>query len=447
MLNVIFKLLIVFCSLYLSWVPGAAPARGPESGKSPPSGLWGGLAEDLEYSLRVVTFGTCQGPSDSTQNPGNEFLGLPRYRADVEIRPDISMNRWRLHLSVRPRISLEGKKWEQGTMEGETLWNEEWYFNEWISRLQVSDDLFISYGRENLQWGPSYLLSPSNPFFRDNGRSNPKREVPGTDFARLVWLPDPAWTVSFIANTDQGRQSVPSGLFRKCYALKLDFNGQESYGSLILSRREGERNRLGFFAGRTATDALLLYSEGTLARGSDAYYPQAEENPFGAVMKALYEKDSSLQTTMLIGGSYTLRTGPTLTVEYVFNSEGYGDSDAEIFYRLRGNAADAIDSTGPVGGLAAQNLSLALDPGLRLLRRNTVMFQYNHNDIRDVLNLTLRWTRGLDDHSGQFLSVLEYFLTDHMGVFSIGVVNTGGGDTEFGSILDFQWMVGLEYTF
>jgi hypothetical protein len=47
-------------------------------------------------------------------------------------------------------------------------------------------NLYLSYGRENLQWGPSYLFSPSNPFFHDNGRSNPKKEIPGMDFARLV---------------------------------------------------------------------------------------------------------------------------------------------------------------------------------------------------------------------------------------------------------------------
>jgi hypothetical protein len=33
------------------------------------------------------------------------------------------------------------------------------------ARLRLTECLFVSYGRENLQWGPSALFSPSNPFF------------------------------------------------------------------------------------------------------------------------------------------------------------------------------------------------------------------------------------------------------------------------------------------
>ncbi len=406
-----------------------------------------GMLEHLDYSIRMMTFGVYQDPADTTQNPGNNFLRLPRYRTGLEIRPDIDLNTERLHLSAKPRFNLQRRQWEEGVWAGETQWNDDWFINEWLMRIRANDSLFLSYGRENLQWGPSYLLSPSNPFFRDNGRRNPKQEVPGMDFARAVWLPAPFWTMSLIANTDEGRQSFSPALFKKCYALKVDYTGQESYGSLILSYREGGRKRLGFFTGWTATDALLLYAEGTLSRGSDAYYPQADEGPFSASMQALYENDSSLQPTVLLGGSYTLEMGPTLTLEYVYNGPGYSDADAERFYRLRDCAAEGFLSSSPEKAPAADRLSIMADPGLRLLRRNYLMVQYNQNDIRGVLNLTLRWTQNLDDYSGQFISVLEYYIGDHLEVFSIGTVNAGGEDTEFGSILDLNWMVGLEYTF
>ena len=44
------------------------------------------------------------------------------------------------------------------------------YINEWRLRFRVSDQFFLSLGRENLQWGPSLLLSPSNPFNSGNNR-------------------------------------------------------------------------------------------------------------------------------------------------------------------------------------------------------------------------------------------------------------------------------------
>ena len=75
------------------------------------------------------------------------------------------------------------------------------------------------------------------------------------------------------------------------------------------------------------------------------------------------------------------------------------------------------------------------------------MLQYQHNDIKDVLNLTFRWTQNIDDGSGQFITIVEYFLGEHIQLFSIGNINAGSEDTEFGSILDCQWMIGIEYTF
>ena len=139
--------------------------------------------------------------------------------------------------------------------------------------------------------------------------------------------------------------------------------------------------------------------------------------------------------------------GPTLTMEYIYNGPGYSHRQARDYYRLRKDASDAFDLTGPISDLSRLTLSQTADPGLRFLRQNYVMFQYNHNDIKDVLNLTFRVSQNLDDGSSQFISIVEYFFGEHTQLFSIGTVNSGAGDTEFGSILDHQWMIGLEYTF
>jgi hypothetical protein len=411
------------------------------------STLWETLSDGFDYSLRTLVSGTIQDPATSSQNPNNDFFQIPQYLADAEFRPDFYLNYNILDLSVKPRFRVAWMQWEEGDREGDTDWDDDCYVNEWLARIRMTHNLFVSYGRENLQWGPSYLFSPSNPFFRDNGRRNPKREVPGMGFARLVWLPAMSWTLSFIANLDKGRQEFLFTEFEKTYALKLDYTGREAYVSMILSHKEHDRNRLGAFGGWTATDALLLYGEGTIAKGTDALYPEKANNPFGASMEAIDDEGSSLKGIVLIGGAYTLEMGPTLTMEYVYNSPGYSDGEAKDYYSLRKNASDAFDLTGPISDLSRLTLSQTADPGLRFLRRNYVMFQYNHNDIRDVLNLTFRWTQNIDDGSRQFISIVEYFFGEHTQLFSIGTINSGDGDTEFGSILDYQWMVGLEYTF
>ena len=166
------------------------------------------LSEHFSFDFRILTYGIIQEPANSSQNPGNNFLQMPHYLADLEIRPDLRLNIDPLELSVKPRMRLEYSFWQEGNRKGESEWDDDWYINEWLARLKVLENLFISYGRENLQWGPSYLFSPSNPFFQDNGRRNPYLEVPGMDFGRVVWIPGSSWTISFIANTDEGRNKT-----------------------------------------------------------------------------------------------------------------------------------------------------------------------------------------------------------------------------------------------
>ena len=159
------------------------------------------------------------------------------------------------------------------------------------------------------------------------------------------------------------------------------------------------------------------------------------------------DEDPSWKVVLLAGGSYTLEAGPTLTMEYVYNGFGYSHDEAKAYYRLRRAASDAYALSGPIEDLSGLMLSQTADPKLRFLRRNYIMFQYQQNDIKDVLNLTFRWTRNIDDRSGQFITIVEYYLGDHIQLFAIGGVNSGRKDTEFRTILDRHCMIGVEYTF
>jgi hypothetical protein len=407
----------------------------------------GVFKERFSGRLGVLTYGTLTDAAISSQNPGNAFLDLPDGQARLDVRPDLYMDLAPLDLSIKPRLRLHWQHWDVAANGEDTDWDNEGYVNEWLARLSLSDSFFISYGRENLQWGPSYMLSPSNPFFTDNGRANPKQEVDGMDFARMVWLPGLSWTVSLIANTDPGRQPDDSNTFEPTYAVKVDYVGEISNGGVVFSDQKEDRPRLGLYGGLTATDALLLYAEAGLARGTPALYPVAGGGYFGAGLEPILDQSDDVEILLLLGGAYTLEMGPTLSLEYVYNSSGYNDDQAELFYQLREAAGDAFAMGGPLQGPAAGILAQTVDPGLRLLRRNYLMFQFSQNDIGDALNLVLRYTYNLDDNGGQFIAIAEYFIGDHVSLFSIGTVNSGPSDTEFGSIIARQWMAGVQYAF
>ncbi|MEW6669084.1 MAG: hypothetical protein AB1512_28065 [Thermodesulfobacteriota bacterium] len=399
--------------------------------------------------FRALTYGILQEPADSTQNPGNRFLQTPRYLGDLELRPDMRFSLDPLELMAKPRMRLEYSSWAgEGIADRGSEWDDDWYVNEWLARLKVRENLFVSYGRENLQWGPSFLFSPSNPFFPDNGRRNPYLEVPGSDFARLVWIAQSSWTFSLIANTEEGRNKpIGPDPFARSYAAKIDYTGGENYASLILSHREHAGNTVGFLGGWTVSDAVLLYAEGSLSEGGRALYPVGNGSPFGAAMEQIYKERSAWKTVLLAGGSYTFESKGTLTLEYAYNAQGYSDTQAETYYALRRRAADALNSPGPVSGLARRTLGQTAATGLRFLRRNYLLLQYTQSNIQNILDLTLRGTRNLDDGSCQYTALVTCFLGDHLELFSVATVNAGAEETEFRSILDYQWMLGLKYTF
>lgn len=440
MLLAIILLLIFLCG----WRPQFALAE--EAADDQPSAA-SKFKECFSGDLRVLTYGVAQEPENSSQNPNNDFLRIPRYTADLEVRPDLRFDSSLLELSAKPRAKLDGQIWEEGPRDGDTKWDDDWYVNEWLARVKARENLFVSYGRENLQWGPSFLVSPSNPFFSDNGRGNPHMEVPGMDFGRLVFIPHSLWTISFIVNTDEGRNALLGpDPFEEIYALKIDYTGRSNYGSLIVSQKD-DKNTLGFFGGWTVSDAVLLYGEGSLTTGSNALYPQKDAaEPLGASMLKNQRDDSGLKPVILAGGSYTLEGSGTFSLEYLYNGPGYNSDEADAYYSLRGDAAAALEAGGMAGLLGKLVLSRTVNPGLKFLRQNYVMLQYYQTNIYNKLDTTLRWTQNIDEGSGQFLGLLSYSLGNHFELFSSGVFNPGEEESEFGGILNYQLMLGLKYT-
>jgi hypothetical protein len=443
-----FKILTLSAFFMVFFLYSVQISSAKENEQTTPAGIQKILPESFSWDLRILPYGIIQEPAHSTQNPGNNFLQLPRYSANLEIRPDLRLKMEAIELMVKPRMKLEVDFWQEGSRRGEHQENNDEYINEWLARWKARENLFISYGRENLQWGPSFLFSPSNPFLQDNGRRNPYQEVPGTDFGRIVWIPDSSWTLSFIANTEEGRNKpIGPDPFEKIYALKIDYIGRENYGSMILSQSEYSRNSLGFFGGWTVSDAVLLYGEGVLTRGSKALYPQKDGSLLGSSFQKLHQDDQAIWPVLLAGGSYTFEAKGTLTLEYAYYSPGLNNDEADNYYALRRQGADAMSFGGIFSGLGQNTLGQAANTGLRFLRKNYALLQYTQNNIRNSIDLTLRWTQNLDDGSCQFTTLVSYSLGNHLELFSVGTVNSGSRDTEFGSILDYQWMMGVQYTF
>lgn len=373
------------------------------------------LEQGFYYRINLMNFGIAQGPKHSDINPNNIF-SIPSYQVVFNPRLDLNLDYERIELSVKERFWDIWQHVSDGKNSGFESNTAQFYLNEWFARLRILDDLFISYGRENLQWGPSALLSSSNPFNAQNGRNNPRIEVPGLGYARAVWVPSSNLAVSFIANTDSGRlynaqyfglnqtsfltptETVSSRRFTNAYAIKVDYTGDGKYFSIIPNYRDSTGYQAGYFGGWNISDAILLYSEGILGE----------------------RIDFQIQG----GASYTFEDGQSINLEYYHNNNGC--------------LAPSIRQCFVTGQITANDV---------YWRQDYLMAQYSETKIYDNINVNLRYVQDLNDQSNQMIGIIEYEANDNTLLYLITSGYTGTSKSEFGSLLKYSVMVGLGYTF
>jgi hypothetical protein len=395
----------------------------------------------------MLTFADYQDPAQSTQNPDNAFLRLHRYSGEVHLRPDVLLDTPVVSWSFKPRITSFSRWWEDGDPRGETDREARFFVNEWMLQVKPRDDLFLSFGKEKLLWGSSFLVSPSNILFRDAEKANPKTEVEGKYLARVVYLPTSKVTINFINRTqkeeeESGERSHP------IQALKVDVMGGNSLYSIIGYFQQHERFWLGSFGQWTATDAVVLYYDGIVTRGTDVRYPvQGSSNPFGFEFAQPYEDASRLFAAITVGGSYTFLSGETVSLELLYNGSGYTDSEAADYYRLRRSAADSFFDAGALGGLSRSTLAGSLNTGSTFVRRYYVMAQFQEREIKNVLDAMLRFVYGPEERAGQASTILEWQVSKRLQIFNINTLAVGREDTEFNAVLSKSFLAGVELHF
>jgi hypothetical protein len=424
--------------MMFAWI-GAATAEEDHSIM-----YWDELKQGFSLDASVLAFATQQNVAEeSLLNPQNQLAPLPTSQFDLQLRPDLRLDFRLLRIKAKPRLHLN-RSWPEGVGEGDSEGTREAFFNEWLVQFGYQETFFGSYGREVLLWGPAMFLSPSNPFFFDNGRSNPYRELGGTDFLQLAYIPGSRWSLFYIRNTERGRGEERRVDFKPIDAVKVDFTQEASAFSVIASKRRGDRLRLGGYGQVTASDALLFYGETVLGLGGEGLYPRRVSNPVGWEMRPEKTDSDKIFHTTLIGGAYTFEAGPTLTLEYVHNREGYDDREAQAHHALGREVSPVFLAGTPASPLAASVLSRAIDPNLRLLRRNYLFMQVLQNDIARVLDLNFRYTHNLDDGSGFFVFLASRDIGDRSQLFGLAAINKGDPESEFGQILDVQAILGIK---
>ena len=208
----------------------------------------------------------------------------------------------------------------------------------------------------------------------------------------------------------QWRATIVFGLCQNALYLGLNFVAMQtveaSLASIIASTTDSAADadeRLGYYASYNVSDAWIAYFEGSHSSEDDEW---------------------------LLGASYTTTSGLNLTAEYFYNSSGIDDEIPEELIELI-DLADFIQSVPNREAFS---------------REHYMLLQAYQNDIFGKLDLLLRYTYNLDDHSRSLLGHLELDLNDYASFFTSATLNSSGGG-ELDSLREYWVQAGIELTF
>lgn len=345
---------------------------------------------------------------DSVLDPGNRIARLPQDSATAEARFNLKAESESLRLTMRPILLAQDNRNAFGSQR-----QNEAYLSQWQVRLRASEAWSVAAGREVLNWGPAQFRSPSSPFYFDNERSNPMRELSGVDALKVSWTPDMENTLTLARITGSGH--VAQDAWRNSWLLKADRRCGDWAGGLALAHTPGQDAFLGAHGQFTASDALLVYGEASSSTRAGALQSPADAAlPFGIAAK------SPRRTDVLAGAAWTFDNGQSLNAEYLHSGHGYRAAEEGAYF--------ARASASPLW--AGQAMGYAPP----LLGRDYLHLVWQSNLMESGGYWRAMATHSFTDHGNELSGYGEVALTGHVTAFALAILPIGSARQEFSSL-------------
>jgi hypothetical protein len=367
--------------------------------------------------------------NDSVLNPGNYIAKLAQRTDIADARFNFKTESDSLQLTARPILLTQ----QQRNAFGDTN-KSEGYFSQWQASWRTNETLSLNGGRELLNWGPAQFRSPSNPFYFNNGRSNPMAELSGMDTLRLAWLPLVS-TSAYVARIfDSGYGHVEPDPWSNSWLVRADWRGDDSAVGLALAKQEQQSLFVGLHAQRTVSDAWLLYTE-----AGSYTLPNLLRSPADVNQPFIVAAESPRRTDELLGAAYTFENGQTLTAEYMHYDHGYSAEDGSAYFIRATNAASAFPS-----GNSSSILSTALSYAPPLLGRDYLYLVWQTNLMESSGYTRVMFTHNLTDSSNELDGYSEYTVNPHLSIFGLATFTGGGVQSEFARLYEQMLTLGVK---
>ena len=359
---------------------------------------------------------------DSVLNPDNQIAHMADRSATAELRLNLKAENDVLRLTARPILLARASHVPHDGSETEN----DAYLSQWEVRLRAAEAWNIALGRDVLNWGPAQFRSPSSPYYFDNGRSDPMRELSGMDSAKVSWTPDRQSTLTLAYVAASGHDAPDDDPWHDSWLVKLDRRGDDWAYGLIAADAPDRPAFYGAFGQFTLSDAIMLYGEvGSSSLTPELQSPSDPSQPFAAT------KNSPRKTTALIGASYTFENGTSLAAEVLHDGHGYTSSE-EVAYFQRAATSQA-------------NAGLALSQQPRLLGRDYLHVVWQSNMMDDGGFWRLMYTHGFTDGGDELSAYAETVLSRHVTAFLTAVLPHGDARQEFSSLYRNSITLGLKF--
>jgi len=354
---------------------------------------------------------------DSVLNPGNQIAGLAQRRDVAELRLNFKAENESMRITARPIVSTREMRNVFGTQR-----STDGYLSQWQVRVRAAESWNVAAGREVMNWGAAQFRSPSSPFYFDNGRSDPMRELVGMDMLKLAWTPDMQSSATLARIIGSGYGAAQPDVWQDSWLTKFDQRGEEwAYGLVAVKAAQSAA----FYAVHgqlTLQDEFMLYGEvGSLV---DAY---ALQPPSDVTQPFTVQTPGSRSTTALAGAAYTFDNGTSLSTEYLHDNHGYTSSQESAYFER------AVTSPGMALGLAP-----------RLLGRDYLHMVWQSNMLGDIGYGRLMYTHQITDGGNELAAYAETTLNPHVSAFALAVLPFGNAQQEFSALFTRSVTLGLK---
>jgi hypothetical protein len=356
---------------------------------------WDGTLYGYTNSMRLR--------DDSVLNPYNQIARLPQ-RSDVaELRLNFKAENEIVRLTARAIGSTREMRNAFGKQS-----RSEGYFSQWQLRVRAAESWNVAAGRDVLNWGAGQFRSPSSPFYFDNGRTDPMRELVGMDVMKLSWTPDMQNSTTLARIVRSGYGAAQPDAWRDSWLAKFDRRESAlSYG-LVAAKAP----HLGAFYGAhgqyTMSDELMLYGE-----FGSSVLPVVLQSPADVAQPYAVQSPSPRRSAALVGSSYTFENGTSLMAEYLHDGHGYTREEERAYFQR---------ATTQFG------LPLGLMP--RLLGRDYFHAVWQANMMSETGYWRLMYTRNLTDNGTELAAYGETTVTTHLSVYALIVLPVGNARQE-----------------